>query len=152
MRLRGAFSLIELTIVILVLGILSAVSVPRFTDSLRQYRVQAAADRIVADLARTQAAAYGSSASKTITFNVSAGSYQVTGVKSLDHSSSAYSVELTQDPYQCTLVSVWDQIGMQSLIFDGYGLPNKGGNIVVSCGGALKTIKVSSSTGTAVIQ
>lgn len=151
-RSPSGFSFIELTIVILVIGILSAISIPRFADSLTQYRVSAAASRIVADVARAQGAAYGSSSSKTITFNVPANTYTVTGVKALDHPSGAYVVELARDPYQCRLVSVWGQTSTQTLTFNGYALPDKGGTIVVACGNAQKAIVVSTTTGTAVIQ
>jgi prepilin-type N-terminal cleavage/methylation domain-containing protein len=149
---RRAVSMIELVVVILIIGILSAASLPRFSSSLTQYRLTAAANRIVTDLARAQSAAYGSSASKTVTFNVGAGSYEITGVKSLEHSSGSYVVDLTADPYQSGLMSVWGQTGAQSITFNGYGLPDKGGTIVVVCGGASKAISVSATTGTAVLQ
>lgn len=151
-RARRAFSLIELAVVILVLGILSAVSVPRFADALRYHRISAAADRIVADLVRAQSAAYGSSTSKTVTFNVAASTYEVAGVSSLDRSSGSYVVDLKVSPYLSSLVTVWDQTGIQSITFNGYGLPDKGGTIVVGCSGAQKVISISASTGAAAVQ
>lgn len=149
---RRAFSLLELTVVILVLGILSAASVPRFADAYRQHCVSAAADRIAADLVRAQSAAYGSSTSKTVTFDVSASSYEIAGVRPLDRSSGPYVVDLKVSPYESSLVTVWNQTGLQTITFNGYGLPDKGGSVVVACGGIQKVVLVSASTGTAVVQ
>ena len=54
---RCAFTFIELVIVLLVMGILTAVAAPKFFDSLLFHRVESAARRVKADLelARTQA-------------------------------------------------------------------------------------------------
>ena len=54
--------MIELVIVVLILGITAAVAVPRYVDSISDYRVEAAAERIAADLgfARRMAVATGS--------------------------------------------------------------------------------------------
>ena len=61
-------------------------------------------------------------------------------------------VDLKVSPYLSSLITVWDQTGTQSITFNGYGLPDKGGTIVVGCSGAQKVILVNSSTGSAAIQ
>jgi prepilin-type N-terminal cleavage/methylation domain-containing protein len=145
-------SLIEMVIVIALISILSAVALPRWSASLQLQRVNQAASRIVADLSRAQDAAYNTGTSKLITFTVGSSQYQVNGVTALDRPSGPYLVTLSADPYQCTLVSVWGQQGTQTITFNGYGLPDKGGNIVVAAGGLQKTIVVNAGTGSAVIQ
>ena len=151
MHPRG-FSLPEIVIVVLIMGVLAAVATPRFVSSLAKQRVAQAANRVAADLARAQSAAYGTSASKTVTFTVGTSQYLMSGVTSLKSSSGSYVVVLSDDPYSCTLVSVWGQTGTQDITFNGYGLPNKGGNIVVAAGGFQKTIVVDATSGTAVVQ
>lgn len=154
-RYRGVrlgFTMIELTIVLLIMATMAAVAVPRWTSSLQKLRVSNAAKRIVADLARVQSAAYNSSAAKTITFTVSSSKYSVVGVQSLNNSAGPYVVTLSADPFQCRLDSVWGLTGIQSMTYNGYGVPNRGGNIIVSAGSYKKTIVVDATSGTAVVQ
>ena len=149
---RRGFTFTEVIITVLLMSILTAVALPRWATSLQKQRVALAANRVVADLTRAQSAAYGTSASKTVTFTVGTSQYLVSGVTSLKTSSASYVVVLSDDPYRCTLVSVWGQTGTQDITFNGYGLPNKGGNIVVAAGGFQKTIVVDATSGTAVVQ
>jgi type II secretion system protein H len=153
-RRRGSrgFTLIELVIVLLIMGIMLAAAAPKWTQTLQTYRVSNAASRIVADLARAQSAAYNTSSSKTVTFTVGSHQYQVSGVASLNRSAGPYLVKLQEMPYQSQLVTVWGQTGTQTITFNGYGLPDKGGSIVVAAGSWQKTVVVDPATGTAVIQ
>lgn len=150
-RSRG-FSLIELVIVVLITAVMVAVAVPRWSESLQKFRAANAASRIVADLSLAQSAAYGSSTSKTVTFTVGSDQYVVAGVTPLNRSSGSYLVQLTEPPYQSTLVSVWGQTGTQTITFNGYGLPDKGGSIVVAAGGIQRIIVVDASSGKATVQ
>lgn len=151
-RARPGFSLGELLIVVAIMSILAAVALPKWSTTLQKQRISAAASRIVADLSRAQSAAYGTSTPKTVTFSVSSGQYTISGITSLNKSTGTYTVALTDDPYRCTLVSVWNQTGTQTLTFDGYGLPDKGGTIIVSANGLQKSIVVDAATGQAVAQ
>lgn len=149
---RQGFSLPELVIVVLITGITAAVAMPKFVDSLQKYRVNNAADRVVGDLARAQSAAYAASTSRTVTFTVATSQYQLANVTSVDHPSGTYLVDLSQEPYNSKLVSVFGQTGTQTITFNGYGQPSTGGNIVVAAGKFQKTIVVDPTTGVAASQ
>src|SRR3954463_11290584 len=88
---RRAFTMIELVIVLLVMGILTAVASPKFVDSLLFHRVESAARRVKADLelARTQARL--TSASQSIAFANSA--YTLANMKNLDKPGAVYFVD-----------------------------------------------------------
>lgn len=150
-RLRG-FTLAELLIALLMVAILAAVALPKWTDSLRRRRLAMAANRIVADIHRAQSAAYASSSAKVITFNTGLHQYTIAGLSSLATGSSDYTVNLADEPFQCRLNSVWGQTGTQLLTFNGYGEAATSGNIVISAGGDQKTIAFSAATGRAAVQ
>ncbi|WP_197169351.1 GspH/FimT family pseudopilin [Novipirellula galeiformis] len=151
-RMRPGFSLIEVTIVMVILSIMVAVAAPRWVASLQRYRVANAANRLVADLKRAQLTAFRSSTTKTVTFDVSRGQYTLGDVKPLERPSGDYVVTLSEAPYKSSLISVWGGTGTQTITFDGFGIPDKGGNIIVASGNLERTITVDAISGTAVIQ
>tara|TARA_R110002167_G_C12578224_1_gene643202 strand:- start:545 stop:1081 length:537 start_codon:yes stop_codon:yes gene_type:complete len=149
---RSGISLIEITIVLVIMSAMVAAAAPRWADSLQHYRVANTANRLVADLKRAQLTAFRSSTAKTVTFNVDREQYTLADVKPLERPSGVYVIKLSESPYKSSLVSVWGQTGTQTLTFDGFGIPNRGGNIVVGSGSLQKTITVDAVSGTAIIQ
>ena len=149
---HDGFTLVELVIVLLIMSILIAVAAPRWSQSLQDIRVSNAASRIVADLSRAQSAAWNSSTSNTVTFTVSISRYEISDVASLGRRGSPYVIDLSDAPYTSRLVSVWDQSGTQTITFNGYGIPDRGGNIVVASGETQRVIVVDATSGTAVVQ
>jgi len=147
----AGFTLLELVIVIMTIGIMIAVVVPRFADALSQHRLDAAAKRIELDLklARRRARTYSSS--QSIQFDTIAHAYILPGVPHMDHPDSDYRIELAGAPYGAWLVSA-DFGGDTELLFDGYGVPDSGGTIVVRSGRYQKTITVNSDTGKVDVQ
>jgi|SRR6478672_7748360 prepilin-type N-terminal cleavage/methylation domain-containing protein len=149
---RRGFSLLEITIVVLIIGILAAVAVPNWATVLSKYRADAAAQRVVTDLGRTQSLAYSTSTTQTLTLNVTQSTYQIVGLSGLDTRSSTYTVDLTIEPYRSTLVSA-SFGGAAQISFNGYGQPTvAGGTVVLSSGGQTRTITVDATTGKATYQ
>jgi Tfp pilus assembly protein FimT len=115
-------------VVVLIMGILTAVAAPTFFDSLVFHRVESAARRVKADLelARTQARL--TSASQSVTFTNSA--YTLSNVKSLDKPGAVYSVDLKKQPYSLDSAAA-DFSSAATVSFDGYGTPTSGGTVVL---------------------
>jgi len=150
---RRGVTAVELVVVALILAIVAAAAVPKYVDNLTRVRVDAAARRIIADLAAAQARAKATSSSQTITFVVppQGSQYQIVGMKDPDRPSAAYLVDLTAYPYQATLSSV-SFGGSTTLAYNGYGVPGSSGTIVVQAGKFTRTVTIDSSTGMASFQ
>ena len=152
---RPAFSLLELAVVLVIIALISAIAVPRYSRSLERYRVEGAARRIVADLAYARSLARSTGAPKTTSFDVAGNAYTLIGVADIDHGSAVYTVDLAGDPYDCQITSaVLDDLTdgsdiVTDVIFDGYGVPDSDGTIVITVNGQSRTIQLDAITGKA---
>jgi prepilin-type N-terminal cleavage/methylation domain-containing protein len=147
---RRAFTLLELSVVLVLISILAVVALPRFINSAARHRLDAAAIRIVADLSMAQQQARTTSASQTLEFVLADHAYRFPGVTDIDHPGSVYQVQLSAEPYQAALVSA-DFGGDAVIIFDGYGNPDSGGSVVIQVGDEQRTITVDAQTGRATV-
>jgi prepilin-type N-terminal cleavage/methylation domain-containing protein len=143
---RRGVSMIELVIAAMVMGIMAAVAAPRFAEALQYHRIEMAAKRLVADLESVRSLAYTTGTSQTIRFHDKLGKYQIVGVVDPDRPLDPnYTVDLTDTPYHCTFASV----SFSDLTYNGHGLPNSGGKIVIESGGLQRAISVNATSGRA---
>ncbi len=150
-RPTKAFSLVELVIVITIVAIMAAIAIPRYANAIQHYRADLAARRIVTDLAMTRSRANTMSTSQRIIFDVAANQYQIAGMADPDRPLSTYTVKLSDAPYQAKLVSV-DFGGAADVSFDGFGVPAKGGAVVIQAGDIQRKVILDAGTGKAVVQ
>jgi prepilin-type N-terminal cleavage/methylation domain-containing protein len=141
-----AFSLIELVCVIATIAVVSAIVLPHWAAAMQDQQLNLAVRRITADLALAQSRANYGSASVTVAFNPNANSYQIVGLPDPDRPAQTYTVNLGADPYRVTLSSA-NFAGSTNLAFDGYGTPLAGGTLVLSLGGATRTLTVEATSG-----
>ncbi len=146
--IRRCFSLAEVVVVVVIIGTLAMIAVPRLSNSIALQRVQAAGRRIVVDLAFAQRQAKNSNVAQTVQFNTAADSYSFIGLPHPDHPALDYGLSLQQEPYGTTLVSA-DFGGDQEVVFDVFGVPDSGGSVVVRVGSHVRTITVDADTGKA---
>jgi len=148
--LRKAFTLIELVMVIAIIAVLAAIAMPRYAASLARYRLDAAARRVVADLTMAQTRARITSASQTVTFSTATSQYTLAGMADPEHPSATYAVRLSDDPYSATIYSC--SFTNAAVTFNGYGLPDGAGAVIIQSGSMSKTVVVDADTGVASIQ
>ena len=142
---------IPFVLVLAILGIVSAIAVPRFANSLARYRVGAAAHRIKIDLEYAQARALQSSASLIVSFHPGTEEYEISGVNALDNASQPYSVRLADGPYHADLVST-SFGGDDQVVFDGFGKPDTGGTALLKVGAVETQVVLDADTGKASVQ
>lgn len=150
---RLGFNLVEVTLTILILGILIAVASPVYSESLFRFRAESAAQRIAKDIEHAQQLARQTNSERKIVFRKSDSSYDLEGAVSLEQSVQPYSVALSEYPY-LTSISSWTTSADTStslteltLTFDRFGLPDQGISITVQSGDIQKQVVVTAITG-----
>ena len=168
-RLRGGYTLVELTIVMLIMGIVAAAAVPRFNDSMDRFRVDAAASRIVADMNLVRARAMTLGSDQGINFFTSTETYNLAGDPDPNSPGEEYWVDLSQTSYPVDLVSTTFTntdafTNIVAVFWDIYGKANAyapppnpqtplaSGTIVIASGSEQRTIVISPVTGKASVQ
>jgi len=149
-RGRG-FSLLELVLVLAIIATLTAIAVPRYQTALVRYRADLAARRIVADLALAQSNAKASSSSRSVVFSISNNNYQMPDLPPLDGTAGSYIVELSEKPYEADITSA-DFGGDQQIIFNGWGIPDSGGSVIITIGSEQRTVIVDAESGKAKVE
>ncbi len=148
---RPGLTLIDFVVSTLVLGIMAAAALPRFSDALVGSRLSAAALRVCADVRFARNSAIASSATKRIEFDPAFEQYTLVGVPSIDRPGTDYSVPLSSGAYDVSIVSA-NLGGDATLIFDLHGQPDSGGTIVLQSGSRQMTVIVDAATGEARVQ
>lgn len=119
---RGGFSLIEVMIVALVLGIAAAVAVPKFGSSMKNHRASLAANQLAADLNYAAAEARATGMDVRVSFDAT------------DESTNGHSAALNVAP--------------EEIVFDIFGYPDRDATWVINENLASEqTISISKSSG-----
>ena len=152
LRGRPAFTLIELVVTVLVMGILASAAVPRFADSLHYHRAESAAERVAADMRLVRQHSKSASKSLQMVFSGGTNSYTIAGLPHIDRATEDYSVVLSDWPYLGSLTSIKLSSGGNILSFNGYGIPDSDAEIQVESGGHARTVKLVAETNKVTIE
>jgi prepilin-type N-terminal cleavage/methylation domain-containing protein len=140
------FSLIELLLVLGIMVTFAGMAIPRYSDAVFRHQADLAARRVVTDLRQAQSYAKTASAACTVSFSVNSEQYELTNVPSFDGQPGDYIMDLRADPYNAKLTSA-DFDGATQVVFDGWGMPDSGGTVVIGLGSEQRTITVDGETG-----
>lgn len=150
-RHRRGFSLPELMVVMLIIGIVAVAGMPSYARSISQFRAEAAAKRIAADLMYARQTAMNQGTSKQVAFAVSTNSYSMPTVPNPDRPSLMYSVKLSSTAYPAKIMAA--SFGGFSLVtFDRFGQPNTAGSITVQAQEYQRLVNLNAVTGRATVQ
>lgn len=142
----GGFTLVEAILVMFIIGVLSSIAFPRYAEFVSNQQLEAAARKVMGDLAYVQREARQSSSSRTITFDVAQSQYTLSGVAHPDHPSQTYVVRLDDEPFRTRIVSA-SFGGDANLTYNGYGTPDSSGSLVIAVGSRQTTISVDTGMG-----
>ena len=132
---------------VLIVGIMAAVTVGKFARSLTYHRAESAAQRVRGDLQLAREHAIASSSKQTVSFAVDADRYVIApGPTGLSQGAASYRVSLDQPPYKAALVGA-DFGGNAEVSFNGFGRPDSGGAAVVRAGSYQRTVTLDQVTG-----
>jgi prepilin-type N-terminal cleavage/methylation domain-containing protein len=142
---RPAFTLMELVIVMMILGILAAAAAPRFADALARFRLDAVVARIQLDLKYAQELAKTSRTDQQVIFDPLTDTYTLPGVPDMDHPTVDYGADISGGVFQVELVSA--DFGeppdtSSTVTYNAWGLAYDGGTIVVQIGSHQQAILV----------
>lgn len=153
---RDGFTLAELVIAVLVMGILAAVAAPQFAQALNHYHLEAATARIISDLDMARQHARRIGKNQPISFSLP-DSYTLTGMTDPDHPAQEHAVNLTQAGHPVTITTA-DFDTDTTVTFDMYGHPLAGspltplasdGTVQIAIGGQSRSITINAVTGKA---
>lgn len=122
---HAGFTLVELVLVIIIIGVVGAIALPHFAQANARQQLEAATNRVENDIELAKNRARAASASVTMEFNRIKESYTLDAV-----GGEALTVKLAEPPYRARLGNV-DFEGSTTVTFNGYGIPSSEGLIVV---------------------
>lgn len=141
-----AFTLIELSIIIVIVGVVAAVSMPKYAESRSRYQVELAARKVCLDATFVQNDARYGSATRAITYDLATDTYKFAYAKAGSSSSETALVILRDEPFRVTLLKA-DFDSSSVLTFNGFGVPVAGGVLAVGANTRGKSIAVDPDTG-----
>lgn len=115
-------TLIDLTICVMVMGILAAVAAPRFASALAKLQCEAVAKRIAGDLNYARRSAMQTSRLATVVFRMSPPGYDMVGVEAPNFPGQNYAVNLIDIDANVNLSAVSFD-GSMAISFNNYGRP-----------------------------
>ncbi len=153
---RSGLTLIELTMVLLIMGILTAVAAPRLTSQLNQHSVGSVRSLIQTDLKAAQQEALTTSSSVTVSIDRLRSLYQVTA----DRGGTATilkTVRINDDPWNSEITSLLQgtaktSVDTMALTINGAGVFAENVVINLASGSATARATVDAATGRILVE
>jgi prepilin-type N-terminal cleavage/methylation domain-containing protein len=143
---RRAFSLLELTIVVVILAAAAVIAAPRVFGTTSRARLQAAAQRLAQDIEATRERARTLGIYQTMCFSTEG----YTVIERTPSTEEKVSTLLNEDPYNATIGWVVLKSGSE-LSFDGFGVPSTAAMVKVTNGRDAYIVSVNAGAGSVAV-
>lgn len=134
---RRGFSLVELLLVIAIVSVIGAVAIPRFAQATSNHRLEAAADRLIADLQLARTRARVASQEVVVSFDLADHQYSLTGA-----GGDKVGVDLSEAPYEVKIARIVLRSG-NSITFNAFGVPQQTGVIFLTDGSNTQAVTLT---------
>lgn len=143
---RSGFSMLEVVAVLAIIATMGMIAIPRYGAAVARYRVHAAATRIASELDRIRDRSRRAGEAHTVKFVAGKGGMLI--LRTADASVESR-LQLKTEPYW-SIVNQASLGGDSEMVFDGYGVPDSGGTVVVRHGSLGITITIDAAGGTTI--
>lgn len=144
---QRAFTLIELTVVLLIMVLLASMAAPSYYNSIHYHQCSTSAQRVKVDLELARQQAIQTGTMTTVSFDVASDLYRMPPLSGLAAGvANSSQVDLSEDPYKCDLSSALFK-SQPWITFDRFGLPHAGGAVHLTSGGYTFAVTVAGATG-----
>lgn len=141
---RRGFTLVELVIVVVLIGIVGTIAVPRFAAANARYRADAAADVIADALRDVSFAARSRSDSVRCVFDTDRDQFSATVVRTGE---TIADFAMSGPPYAADITAVSSKDGTANLDIDGLGEFNQSFDIRIAVDGERRAVMLNAATG-----
>jgi prepilin-type N-terminal cleavage/methylation domain-containing protein len=141
---RHAFTLVELLIVVMILGVLAGVAAPRYANALAGTALDTLARQMAADLRRARTQAIATSQAVTVEFVTSPPSYKSPHLDHADRPGTPLNILLASAGFSPGMPSAVFG-GVPSVTFDHYGDPSSAGSVLLTLRTFSRTVSVDAA-------
>lgn len=153
---RNGLTLIELTMVVLIMGILTAVAAPRLTSQLHQHSVGSVRSLIVTDMKAAQQEALATSSSVTVSIDRLQNLYSITARRG-GNATILKTIRIDDDPWNSEITSLLKgstqtSVDTIALTINGAGVFAENVVINLASGSATGRTTVDAATGRILVE
>jgi type II secretory pathway pseudopilin PulG len=151
---RSGLTLADIVVTVLINGIIAALAVPKYAESVEHFQLEASAKHVAADIRHARQHAKVTGSTQSVVFTPSTDSYDLPGMNDLNQSGRPFEVILPNTRYPAALISASFGVDGSSttVVFDMFGRPDYGGNLVLGVGSEPRTISIDGVSGTVSVQ
>ena len=139
---RKGYSIVELLIVVLILGIISVNVAPQFVATIGKQSVKSAAFRVKTDIEYARLRAKTTASPQSVVFAPDLNAYFLPGVPPMPQQ-SIYRVDLDGRRAANIVSAQFSNVSDTDLEFNAFGTPDSAGNIVLRAGSHQQTVFVT---------
>ena len=154
---RRGFTLLEVILILMILGVVAAVGVPEIASVAVEYRLDAAARELAATIRSVQDLAVTNAREHAVMFSTATNSYVVISVNAVTPfylSGDVVAHPLTRQPWTYSigrhgarLVRATNSQNRSWIRFDATGAAQSGLTVVLACGSRQRTLRAEIGTG-----